>query len=99
MIPYQISDATYKIAKQLGLEIFPTDKPDKKIKVYDAKTGIFLFYVGDSKYYDYHTYLADEKKGIFPKGTADDRKRLYHIRHKNDIEISRKSYIGAKLLW
>jgi len=98
-MPYNISDATYKIAKQLGLEIFPADKLDKKLEVYDAKTGIFLFYVGDSRYMDYHLYLDYENKGLVPKGTANDRKRLYHIRHKNDIEISRKSYIGAKLLW
>jgi len=98
-MPYNISDATKKIAKQIGVEIFPADKEDKKLEVYDAKTGIFLFYVGDSRYYDYHMYLEDEKKGIVPEGTAERKKILYHIRHKNDIEISRKSYIGAKLLW
>jgi len=98
-MPYNISDATKKIAKQIGVEIFPADKEDKKLEVYDAKTGIFLFYVGDSRYYDYHMYLEDEKKGIVPKGTADKRRELYLIRHKKDIEISRKSYIGSKLLW
>lgn len=96
---YNISDKTYQIAKQMGLEIFPADKQDKKIEVYDKKTGIFLFYVGDARYMDYHMYLDYEKKGLIPKGTADERRRLYHIRHKNDIEISRKGYVVSRLLW
>jgi hypothetical protein len=59
---YNISDATYQIAKQMGLDIYPAEKEDKKLEVYDKKTGLFLFYVGDSRYMDYHMYLDYEKK-------------------------------------
>lgn len=96
---YKISDKTYKIAEEMGLEIFPSSNPDKKLEVYDKKTGNFLFYVGDSSYMDYHMYLEDEKKGIVPKGTADKRRKLYHNRHQKDIDMKGRGYVVAKLLW
>ena len=38
---YEIKDRTYKIAKKLGVKIFPSDNPKKKIDVYDYN-GIFI---------------------------------------------------------
>ena len=96
---YNISDKTYQIASEMGLQIFPSDNPDKKLEVYDKKTCNFLFYAGDSKYMDFHMYLESEKKGLVPKGTADKRRQLYHIRHQKDIEMGRKGYVVSRLLW
>jgi hypothetical protein len=96
---YNISDKTYQIANEMGLQIFPSDNPNKKLEVYDKKTGNFLFYAGASDYMDYHMYLAEEKKGLVPKGTADKRRKLYHIRHQKDIEMGRKGYVVSRLLW
>jgi len=96
---YSISDATYKIANDMNLEIFPSENPNKKIEVYDIKTGNFLFYIGDSRYYDYHMYLEDEKNGIVPKNTANKRREAYHRRHQKDIKMGGKGYIVAMLLW
>jgi len=96
---YSISDKTYKIADKMNLEIFPSENPNKKIEVYDKKTGNFLYYIGDSRYMDYHLYLEDEKNGNVEKGTADKRREAYHNRHKKDIQMGGKGYIAAMLLW
>ena len=52
---YKILPATYKKAKELGVKIFPSDNPKKKIEVYDWN-GVFITYIGDAKYLDFHYY-------------------------------------------
>jgi hypothetical protein len=95
---YKISDETYKIAKELELNIFPSENENKKIDVY-KKNGDFLGSIGDSRYNDYHTYLEKEKSGIVPMGTADIRRKAYYKRHYKDIELGGKGYIAFRLLW
>ena len=92
---YQILPYTYKKAKELGLVVFKSDNPKYKLEVYDRETGTFLFYAGDSKYEDYPHYIQSHGKAY-----ADNRRRLYRIRHAKEIanKGSRGWYI-AELLW
>ena len=86
---YEITEHSYKKAHQLGLEIFSSENPKKKIDVY--KDGIFLESIGDPKYSDYCTYLAQRCK-VF----ADNRRRLYKIRHPNE---NLKGLLASAILW
>ena len=85
---YEISKASYKVAKQYGLHIFPSEKLNKKIDVY--KDGEYLASIGDSRFKDYHIYLKEDK------ALAEERRRLYFIRHK---KASMKEQLAKLLLW
>ena len=90
---YQISKESYDISKQMGLVIKPSDVKNKKIDVF--KNGFKLASMGDSRYLDYHLYK--QKNGL---DYANQRKKLYVIRHKNDIsKIESPGYFAYKLLW
>ena len=101
---YHILPYTYIQAKRLGVQVFPSDKKDKKIEVYD-KNGIFICYIGSAKHLDFPSYLEMEKKGEFPKGYANERRRLYHLRHSKepkklgDEYLSSPAYYAKELLW
>ena len=85
---------TYKKAKELGVEVFPSDNPRYKIEVYDHN-GLFLFYGGSPSYSDYPHYIQSHGKEY-----ADKRRELYYKRHHK--EISKKGSRGsviASLLW
>jgi hypothetical protein len=86
---YEISKATFKIAKQYGLEIFPSSRKNKKIDVF--KDGKYIASIGDSRYKDYHIYLKEQGKAY-----ADNRARLYYMRHK---AVSLKEQLAKLLLW
>lgn len=91
---YDILPYTYKQAKKLEVSVFPSDNPKYKIEVYD-KNGLFMFYGGDPNFSDYPHYIKSHGKEY-----ADNRRRLYYIRHKKDIEnIGSRGYIISKLLW
>lgn len=91
---YKVSDYTKKQAKKLGVQVFPSDKPKYKIKIYD-KNGIFMFYGGNSQYSDFPSYMQSHGKEY-----ADSRRELFRIRHRKEIENegSRGWWI-AQLLW
>jgi len=86
---YDISKQTYKIAKQYGLEIESSSRRNKKIDVY--KDGRYLTSVGDSRYKDYNIYLKENGKAF-----AEERRRLYYIRHKKD---TMRENLAKILLW
>ena len=91
---YEIQPYTYKQAKLIGVEVFPSDNPKYKIEVYDHN-GLFKFYGGSSGYSDYPTYLKTHGKEY-----ADKRRRLYHIRHKKEIEKKgSRGWAISQLLW
>jgi hypothetical protein len=97
-MPYVISDYSFKKAKELGVTIKPSTNPEKKIDVF--KNGRKIASIGAKGYLDYPTYLKLEQRGKVPKGYADKRKRLYKVRHANDIGISNKNgYFANKILW
>ena len=90
---YKILPYTFKQAKAIGVDVKPSTKKGKKIDVY--KDGKLIASVGALGYSDYPNYLADKGKAY-----ADERKRLYKIRHKKDIEITGSNgWLADKLLW
>jgi hypothetical protein len=91
---YKILPYTYEKAKDLGVQVFPSDNPKYKIEIYD-KDGLFMFYGGDPSYSDYPNYI--DSKG---KAYADERRRLYRIRHKKEIDnVGSRGWFIANLLW
>ena len=94
MSNYIITDYSYNQAKKLNLIIKSSKNKGKKIDVYDIDHN-FLWSIGDIRYNDYPNYCI-----IYNKQYADERKRLYHIRHKKGIDIvNSKQYLSANLLW
>jgi hypothetical protein len=91
---YIITTYTKKKAKKLNVIVLSSDKKNKKIDVYDVY-GKFIVSVGDPNYLDYPNYT---KK--YGKKVADERKRLYKIRHKKDRLIKGTAgYYADQLLW
>lgn len=97
--PYKIKPYSYAQAKKLGVKIKPSDKPDKKIDVMDWNNN-YILSIGAKSYKDYPTYLEEEKRGNYPKGYAEERRRLYKIRHNKDRhKLGTASYYADKILW
>jgi len=88
---YKITDYTYKQAKKLGVQIRPSVYKNKKIDVF--KNDVKIASIGAINYLDYPTYI--ETKG---KKYANERRKLYKIRHKNDINEGAGFY-SNKILW
>jgi hypothetical protein len=89
---YQITNYSKAKAKNLGVTIKPSTNKNKKIDVF--KNEIKVATIGDINYNDYPTYLI--LKG---KRYADERKRLYHLRHcKYSKIIDSNGYYAAKIL-
>ena len=92
-MPYKIKRHTFTQAKKLGVVVKPSKVKGKKIDVF--KKGKKVASVGAIGYDDYPTYI--QKKG---KKYADERRRLYKIRHnKNRNKRGTPSYYADKLLW
>ena len=83
---YKITDYSKKQASKYGVKITVSTNPKKKIDVY--KNDKKVASIGDINYSDYGTYL--ETKG---KQYANERRRLYKIRHKGENNWS------LKILW
>jgi hypothetical protein len=91
---YHITDYTKKQAKKMGLQVFPSDNPKYKIEVYD-KNGVFMFYGGSPNYSDYPSYIQSHGKEY-----ADERRRLYKIRHEKDRnKLGSAGYYADQILW
>ena len=94
MSNYNITQYSYDKAKKLNLIIKQSKNTNKKIDVYTINNE-FLHSIGDIRYNDYPNYCI-----IYNKQYADERRRLYHIRHKKGINIiNSKQYLSANLLW
>lgn len=87
---YNIKSYTLQKAKEQGLKVKPSKIKDKKIDVY--KNDKKIASIGNINYGDYPTFK--DKNG---KSYADERRRLYHIRHKNNNNIAGK--LAKSLLW
>jgi hypothetical protein len=85
---YEISIQTYKLAKSNKLDIYPSEKKNKKIDIY--RDGKYLGSIGDSRYKDYYMYLKEDK------ALANERRRLYHARHTGNTFKERAAKL---LLW
>lgn len=91
---YKIRPYSYMKAKQLGVSIIPSDKPQYKIQVFNRE-GKFICYIGDSRFDDYPNFL--EKYG--PE-FAEKRRELYHLRHwKNANVPGSRGFYASQILW
>ena len=87
---YQISEYSFKRARDLGVEIYPSKRKNKKIDVF--KNGKYICSIGDNRYFDFPSILAKEGRE-----TAEKHRRLYHARHRNDDGIAGK--LALAILW
>jgi hypothetical protein len=93
-LAYKIKRYTYRQAKKLGVTVKPSKNKIKKIDVFNKK-GEKLASVGQRGYKDYPTYI--QTKG---KKYADERRRLYKIRHAKDRKVKGSAgYYADQLLW
>lgn len=92
-MPYQITQYTRNQARKLGVSVKHSTNPDKKIDVF--KNGDKIASVGAMGYGDYPTYMRTRGKEY-----ADERRRLYKIRHSSDRNIrGSNGFYADKLLW
>ena len=92
-MPYTITDYTLQRAKQMKVTVQLSQQKNKKIDVF--KKGVKIATIGDLRYKDFPTYVIEN--GI---EFANNRKRLYYMRHKKDIEnLHSNGFYAAKLLW
>ncbi len=91
MSTYKITKYSYNKAKELGVIIKPSSNKLKKIDVYKDNKKIAT--IGDIRYFDYPNYIL--KKGI---EYANERRRLYKLRHKKDKNF-KNGYYADKILW
>ena len=90
---YKILPYTYKQAEKLGVTVKPSTNKNKKIDVF--KKGKKIVSVGAYGMKDFPTYLKEKGKDF-----ADDRKRLYKLRHKKDLSVvGSAGYYANNLLW
>jgi len=92
-MPYKIKNYSRTQAKRLGVQIKPSKTLGKKIDVF--KNGKKVASIGALGYGDYPTFM--EKKG---KEFADEKRRLYKIRHAKDRVVrGTAGYYADKILW
>ena len=90
---YNITQYSFDKAKELNVTIKPSKNKNKKIDVF--KDDNLIASIGSIKYSDYPHYLKDKGKVI-----ADNRRRLYKLRHKKDInKIGSNGYYADYILW
>lgn len=90
---YVIKQYTYDKAKKLKVQVVPSKVKYKKIDV--IKNGKKICSIGDVRYDDYPTFI--EKYGI---KYANERRRLYKIRHNPDRHSkSSPGWYADQLLW
>jgi hypothetical protein len=90
---YEITDYTKQRAKEYGVQVRPSTNKKKKIDVFS--NGEKIASVGASGYKDYPSYAMERGKAY-----ADERRRLYHIRHRRNIEkTGSPGFWAGVLLW
>lgn len=93
MSNYHITKYSYDKAKQLGVKIKPSKNPAKKIDVY--KNDERIASIGAVGYQDYPNWI--KTKGL---EFANQRRKLYRIRHKNDAnKKGTPGFYANKILW
>jgi hypothetical protein len=90
---YHITNYSLNKAKNLGVTIKPSKNKNKKIDVFKNNNKIAS--IGNINYLDYPTYIKNKGKSI-----ADERRRLYKLRHKYDLKVvGTNGYYANKILW
>ena len=94
MSSYKITNYSRRQAQRLGVIIKPSTNPKKKIDVFN-KDGKKIASIGGAGYKDFPNYLKTEGKE-----KANERRRLYKIRHnKTRNKVGSNSYFADQLLW
>lgn len=89
---YQITDYSKNKAKELGVKIKPSSKPNKKIDVY-LKDAVIS--IGDNNYMDYPNYIKTKGKDY-----ANQRRKLYKKRHEKDRhKKGTAGFYADRILW
>lgn len=96
-MPYHITDYSIKKANKYNLELRPSTKKRYKIDVYFH--DMYLDSIGSANSADFPTYMEYEKLGLVPKGFAEDRRRLYYIRHPKDYKEFSRDWLVKTILW
>ena len=95
---YKVNDDMISKAKEIGLTIFASDNPKKKIEVYD-EDGVFLYYIGNRNLPDYYLYRELENLNFVPKGTAKKQRDLFYKKYQAKIEQGGRMFVNYYLLW
>ncbi len=91
---YKITARQLKNANALNVVIKPSKNKNKKIDVFDIE-GNKIASIGAIGYNDYDSYI--KTKGL---AYANERRRLYQIRHANDRnKKGTAGYYADKILW
>lgn len=90
---YSITNYTLIQAKKHGVSVKQSTKNGKKIDV--IKNNEVVASVGAIGYSDYPTYMKTHGLDY-----ANKRRKLYRIRHHNDINVNNSNgYWASRLLW
>jgi hypothetical protein len=91
---YKITDRQRLKAQLYGVKIKPSTNKKKKIDVFDMN-GNKIAEIGAAGYMDYEMYIKAKGKAF-----ADERRRLYKIRHKdNRNKIGTPGFFADRILW
>jgi hypothetical protein len=91
--PYVITEYSKQQAKKLGVELRQSSDPKKKVDIF--KNGEKIVSVGATGYGDFPTFMK-----TMGKTYADERRRLYKIRHNKTRGIKNTpSWWADKILW
>ena len=94
MSNYKITEYSFNRAKELNLKIKKSQFLTKKLDVFTSDNK-YINSIGDSKYNDYPHYLE-----IYGEIYANQRKKLYHNRHKKNSDVKySKQWLALNLLW
>jgi len=90
---YHITNYTKQKAKELNVNVKPSTNKNKKIDVF--KNNKKIASIGSIKNFDYPNYII--KNGL---EYANERRKLYRIRHNKDRNIKNSNgFYADKLLW
>jgi hypothetical protein len=90
---YEITEYTKKRARELGVTVKPSTNSKKKIDVFKQSKKIAS--IGAAGMMDFPWYV--KTRGV---EYAQERRRLYKIRHKKDINVvGSPGWLANKLLW
>ena len=90
---YQVTKYTREQASKYGLVVKASTDSSKKINVF--RDGVKIAAVGDRGYSDYPTYI--QSHGL---AYANERRRLYRIRHNSDRKAKwSRGWLASVLLW
>jgi hypothetical protein len=90
---YRILPYTYKKAKELNVNVFPSENPKYKIDVY--KDNKYICSIGSSGYKDFPTFLKENGLKY-----ALRRRIFYKKRHERDRHtVGTRGWFADNLLW